>query len=82
MNHSKASMIFAGAVIEEANNACGKFPYPNPNLAALMEEVGELAQAMLQGKPQSEIYGEAVQVAAMALRCALEGDPQFEKVKP
>lgn len=76
------SWDFAMAMLNEANAAEVKFPYPNPNLAALMEEVGELAQAMLQGKTQSEIYGEAVQVAAMALRCALEGDPQFEKVKP
>lgn len=63
----------------ESIEAERKFPYPNPNLAALMEEVGELAQAMLQGKTQDEIYREAVQVATMAMRCALEGDPQFKR---
>jgi len=68
---------FLRDVKEEINTAKKKFPYPNPNLAALTEEVGELAQAMLQRKTPSEIYAEAVQVAAMAMRCALEGDPQF-----
>lgn len=46
-----------------------------------MEEVGELAQAFLQDKPFEEIYKEAVQVATMAARCAIEGDPQFKAKK-
>jgi len=68
---------FLNDVSLETHHAVQKFPYPNPNLAALMEEVGELAQAMLQKRSPSEIYSECVQVAAMAMRCALEGDPQF-----
>lgn len=52
-----------------------KFPGPaNPNLAALTEEVGELAQAILQQKPAADIIAEAVQVATMAQRVATEGD--------
>lgn len=71
---------FILALRMELNRAQKKFPYPNPNLAALMEEVGELAQAFLLNKTPIEIYNEAVQVAAMAARCALEGDPQFKKI--
>jgi len=71
---------FLKHVKQEATRAAKAWPYPNPNLAALMEEVGELAQAMLQQKPYAERYSEAVQVAVMAMRCALEGDPQFDEV--
>ena len=67
-------------VKQESRRAVRNWPYPNPNLAALTEEVGELAQAMLQQKSFSERYAEAVQVAAMAMRCALEGDPQFDGI--
>lgn len=73
---------FLNKVLDEVNEASVKFPYPNPNLAALMEEVGELAQAYLQKKSREEIYHEAVQVATMAMRCALEGDPQFSQDNP
>lgn len=68
--------LFLSAVESEIDKAMGKYPWPNPNLAALTEEVGELAKAMLEKKPH-EVVLEAIQVAAMAARCALEGDPQF-----
>lgn len=70
---------FCSMVVSEVNFARRKFPKPNPNLAALMEEVGELARALLERRDMAQVYGEAVQVAAMACRCALEGDPQFQK---
>lgn len=64
-----------------SNNARArhKFPGPNPTIAALIEEVGELAQAMLhirEGKHAdwSRVHNEAVQVAVMALRAATESD--------
>ena len=71
---------FLNEVEIEFVKARQKFPQPNPSLAALTEEVGELAQAMLhirEGKVNywEDIYKEAVQVATMAARCALEGDP-------
>lgn len=72
---------FLKHVKQESARAVRAWPYPNPNLAALTEEVGELAQAMLQKKPYAERYAEAVQVAVMAMRCALEGDPQFDEAK-
>lgn len=63
--------------IHEYKRATRLYPKPNPNLAALMEEVGELAQAILKNRWVS-IYSEAVQVAALALRIALEGDGALE----
>lgn len=65
-------------VLAEVQRARRKFPKPTFSTIALTEEVGELAQAVLKvsaGKwPRERIYDEAVQVAAMALRVALEGD--------
>lgn len=73
---------FLHEVAHEIDRARAKFPGSNLVMAALTEEVGELAQAMLKvaaGKwPSSRIYEEAIQVAAMALRVAVEGDPSFE----
>lgn len=61
-----------------------KFPSSACCLAALMEEVGELAQAMLKhaaGKwPAERVREEAIQVAVMAIRCANEGDPSLTSV--
>ena len=58
------------------------FPEKTHRLAALMEEVGELAQAMMHhdrklGTSVTEVLREAVQVAAMAVRVAVEGDENF-----
>lgn len=60
-----------------------KFPTPNPTLAALTEEVGELAKALLhisEGKSGdwNNVIGEAKQVAALAARIALEGDASLD----
>lgn len=54
-----------------------KFPGNEKLTVALMEEVGELAQALLQDKPREEIVKEAVQVACVAVRIAEEGDADF-----
>lgn len=69
-------------VENELARARAKFPGPNVNLAALTEEVGELAKALLhirEGKATgwAAVYAEAVQVATMAARVALEGDPSI-----
>jgi len=65
----------------ELQFAMTKFPSPNLTLPALIEEVGELAQALLKHKYEKggvvEVYAEAVQVAAMAIRIALEGSSEF-----
>lgn len=65
---------FVAAVMAEHNKASTKFPSSDCSTIALMEEVGEVAKAMLDESPQ-RIYDECVQVAVMAARVALEGDP-------
>lgn len=69
----------------ELSSAKKKFPGREHNLAALTEEVGELANAMLEhhrGKLDAQnVWSEAVQVAVMAIRLATEGDSTF-KYKP
>lgn len=53
------------------------FPGPNVTLAALMEEVGELAKATFE-EPRANVRKEAVQVAVMAMRMVLDGDHTFD----
>lgn len=75
----------------ELANARKYFPMPNPTFAALVEEVGELAAALLQLTVQKQtgkiskngpvndlnVAMEAIQVAVMAIRVVEEGDPSF-----
>ena len=63
---------FFDDVQHEHAHAVTKYPAPNKNLAALVEEVGEVARALLENKPREQIYNECVQVATMALRIAME----------
>lgn len=75
------SIMFDADVSAELARARAKFPGNTLQLAALSEEVGELAKALLDhrsGKGTAEeVYAEAVQVAAMACRVAVEGDSTF-----
>lgn len=64
---------FMEEVLAELTKARRKFPGDNCTYVALGEEVGELAKAMLDETP-SRVREEAVQVAVMAARCALDGD--------
>jgi hypothetical protein len=76
-----STSAFLCEVEAELARARFKFPSPFGCLAALTEEVGEVAQAVLKhaaGKGgKQHIYEEAVQVAAMAARVATEGDPSL-----
>jgi|GEM_PF-1760571 len=80
--------VFMHAAVREVQRARQKFPMPNTTLAALTEEVGELAKALMdsgEGDPKQrrdDIWNEAVQVAAMAMRVAIEGDPAFPNSGP
>ena len=71
---------FLEDVHEEIQKARAKFPNSRRSFAALVEEVGELAQALLHvlekpsDKNRTHIREEAIQVAAMACRVAVEGD--------
>lgn len=62
----------------EIHRARAKFPHNRHLLAALTEEVGELAQAMLQGGNCQRQREEALQVACVALRIYEEGDSTFK----
>lgn len=80
---------FISSMMYEVDMARTKFPSSTLSTLALMEEVGELAQAVLKHAAavtagqhetridarKSELRREAVQVAVMAMRIALEGDP-------
>jgi len=50
-----------------------KFPSSDGCMNALTEEVGELAKAYFD-EPWGHVWKEAIQVAAMACRAAVEGD--------
>lgn len=67
------------AIRYEVAAARAKFPDRAKLLAALTEEVGELAQALLQRKPTGSVIKEAVQVAAVAIRLIEEGDSDFDQ---
>lgn len=66
------------SISAEVARAREKFPGNRLLLAALTEEVGELAKAMLQDRPREEIRKEAIQVAAVAVRIIEEGDASFD----
>lgn len=64
-------------IVRELFHARTKFPGLNVTLAALMEEVGELAKATFE-EPRANVRKEAVQVAVMAMRMVLDGDHTFD----
>ena len=61
------------AIREELQNARTKFPGSNATFAAMVEEVGELATAIME-EPRDRVRAEAIQVAVMAIRVVLDGD--------
>ncbi len=63
----------------ELNRAREHFPSSSHSLAALVEEVGELSTALLEGEGRDRVRQEAFQVAVMAIRIAEEGDPSFDQ---
>lgn len=71
---------FLGRVYNEVRRARDKFPDPHGSMTALTEEVGELARALLDER-SDRVVAEAVQVAAMAARVALEGDPSLQELR-
>jgi len=74
--------IFVSEMIDEVKRARQKFPINKHVLTAFNEEVGELNKAMIQnthdGAGNREVWEEAIQAAAMALRVATEGDHSFD----
>jgi len=75
-----AQALTLDAIAAEVVSARLKHPGRNKLFVALVEEVGELAQAMLQCKPKDEIEREAIQVAAQCVRIIEETDADFDVV--
>jgi hypothetical protein len=80
--HTSPSSITMGDLAEEVCRAREKFPKNGHMLAALAEEIGELAKALLEGEPNEAIRMEALQVACVAIRIAEEGDDDYPSAKP
>lgn len=76
----KTHKTFFDDVRSEVKRAQTLFPSPNMSVIALGEEVGELNKAILD-EPWDNVYTEAVQVAAMAYRVCLEGDPSVKQFR-
>lgn len=66
---------FLQDTLDEVTLARQRYP-ERPTMAVLVEEVGEVARA-LQDQGRKELYAECVQVAAMAMRIALEGAREY-----
>ena len=72
---------FCTDMFEEQKRAQKKFPHNKHLLGALVEKVGELAEALLKieesGESPQRVYDEAIQVASTAYRLAASGDPEY-----
>lgn len=64
---------------KEVEFARTKFPSNKHMLAALAEELGETAEALLEHGNSQRSREEAIQVACVAIRIYEEGDGDFEK---
>ena len=84
--HYENEISFLYNVKAEVKRAREKFS--NDDLAhAMTEEFGEVIKALMDQKQKKtvtsqEIYDECVQAAAMAMRVALDGDPNFPDYSP
>lgn len=67
----------ADRIINELFRAREKFPGKNATFPALVEEVGELATALME-EPTYRVHNEAIQVAVMAMRIVLDGDQTLD----
>lgn len=73
MSNELTDELFVQMVVEEVARARAKFSGNTLCGLAMAEEAGELARALLT-EPYRQVVREAVQVATMALRVAVEGD--------
>jgi hypothetical protein len=71
---------FLNCVRLELMHALDKFPNPAGSMAALTEEVGEVAKALLD-ESQDDLYSECVQTAVVALWVAIQGDPSIDPIR-
>lgn len=78
----RAATAFAlNDLADELGRARRKFPACDHTYAALLEELGELAQALIEHKtaraPARNVRAEALQVACVAVRIGTEGDASY-----
>lgn len=70
-------------IMDELERARGKRPGPNATALALMEEVGDLAAALMGDRAvlvrRVAVRREAIQVAAMAMRVVLDHDDMIQE---
>ena len=69
--------VLAERIINELFRAREKFPGKNATFPALVEEVGELATALME-ETTERVHKEAIQVAVMAMRIILDGDQTLD----
>lgn len=90
MNKPTISNLNIFAEIDaELTKAREKFPNNRHMAHALIEEAGEVSQALIQqdlepkkNKTHEDIFKECIQTAVMAIRLATEGDSTFPKYDP
>lgn len=88
-NQKVQDLVALHNVRDELKRAREKFPGTSHVGMALVEEVGELHQALLElqyephkGVSCVDVYWEAIQVASTALRIATEGDATIPAYVP
>jgi NTP pyrophosphatase (non-canonical NTP hydrolase) len=69
---------FSNDLVQEIKRATDKFPHNRHLTVALMEEVGELSKALLENEGPARIREEAIHVACVAARIAIENDGDFD----
>jgi hypothetical protein len=75
--HAPSVYRFLADTEREIHRAKGLHPSNKHLAVALMEEVGELSKALLEGHDPEKIWLEATHVACVATRIATEGDRDF-----
>jgi hypothetical protein len=76
---SEKEKLFIVDLIICLNKARTKFPGNRNRLDALVEEVGEVATALMDNEGEERVHAECVDVACTAMRLALEGDANYPK---
>jgi hypothetical protein len=69
--------VFLADTYKRAVAARAKYPGNAHRLAAVLEEAGEASRALHKGEGRARLYDECLDLAACAMRLALEGDAAF-----
>lgn len=82
-NSALSPPLFGAKVIKEIVTARDEYPMPNLNVYALLEELGEVVEEIINSPLDREkLETELIQVAAMAGRVFCEGDPGIDPKDP